>query len=109
MTMRLPGQSEGSMVKGLAKLRNRLRHDRKVKHVDASPCTVVKGGYSPMTERILPAVTRPVYCYLPSTWTALTGFTKSVLPLDFNIHFCEVNILLSSLFKELYSRYHSVS
>jgi hypothetical protein len=27
------------MVKGLAKLRNRLRHDRVVKYVDASPFT----------------------------------------------------------------------
>jgi len=28
MTMRLPGQSGDIMVKGLARLRNRLRHDR---------------------------------------------------------------------------------
>jgi hypothetical protein len=37
------------MVKGLAKLRNRLHHGRTAKYVDASPFSSVKGGYSPMT------------------------------------------------------------
>jgi hypothetical protein len=40
------------MVKGLAKPRSSLRHDRKVKCVDASPFEV-KGGYSPMTVAML--------------------------------------------------------
>ncbi len=41
------------MVKGLAKLGNRLRHGRKAKYVDASPFGMAKGGYSPMTGRIV--------------------------------------------------------
>ena len=36
------------MVKGLARHGHRLRHDRMVKHVDAS-LFVKKSGYSPMT------------------------------------------------------------
>ena len=36
------------MVKGLAKLGNRLRHDRRVKCVDAGP-SELQGDYSPMT------------------------------------------------------------
>jgi hypothetical protein len=39
MTTHLPGQCGGCAVKGLAKLRNRSRHDPQVKHVDASPFT----------------------------------------------------------------------
>lgn len=38
------------MVKGLAKHRNRLRHDLRVKCVDAS-LFMTKSGYSPMTLR----------------------------------------------------------
>lgn len=53
MTILLPGQSEGSMVKGLAKLRNRLRHGRTAKCVDASTSRSVKVGYSPMTGQII--------------------------------------------------------
>jgi hypothetical protein len=37
MTMQLPGHSRGNMVKGLAKLKNRLRHGHTAKCVDASP------------------------------------------------------------------------
>jgi hypothetical protein len=40
------------VVKGLAKLANRLRHDQMVKCVDVSLFTV-KSGYSPMTRKIL--------------------------------------------------------
>jgi len=42
----------GVVVKGLAKLANRLRHDQMVKCVDVSLFTV-KSGYSPMTRKIL--------------------------------------------------------
>ena len=37
------------MVKGLARFADCLRHDRKVKHVDASHGAEASGGYSPMT------------------------------------------------------------
>jgi hypothetical protein len=37
MTIRPSGQKEGDMVKGLAKLVNRLRHGLWAKCVDASP------------------------------------------------------------------------
>ncbi len=40
------------MVKGLAKLGNRLRHDLMVKYVDVS-LFEAKRGYSPMTPAIL--------------------------------------------------------
>lgn len=46
------------MVKGLAKLGNRLRHDRQVKCVDASP-SGVQGDYSPMTKRFYRSVQQP--------------------------------------------------
>jgi hypothetical protein len=42
------------MVKGLARFRNRLRHDRMAKHVDAG--TSQEGGYSPMTARFYPRI-----------------------------------------------------
>ena len=41
------------MVKGLAKLWNRLRHGRKAKYVDAGTFIAMKAGYSPMTGGIL--------------------------------------------------------
>ena len=47
MTTRLPGQSGGDMVKGLAKPRNRLRHDREVKRVDASSLAEGEGQLLP--------------------------------------------------------------
>jgi hypothetical protein len=53
MTMPLPGHCRGSMVKGLARFANRLRHGRMAKHVDAG--TSQEGGYSPMTGEILRA------------------------------------------------------
>ncbi len=53
MTMPLRGHCRGSMVKGLARFANRLRHGRMAKHVDAG--TSQEGGYSPMTGEILRA------------------------------------------------------
>ena len=54
MTTLLSGRSRDSVVKGLAMLRSRLRHDRRVKCVDASPGDqATPGGYSPMTQRII--------------------------------------------------------
>jgi hypothetical protein len=49
-TTHSPAKSD-AVVKGLAKHGNRLRHDQTVKYVDANPYK--KGGYSPMTERIV--------------------------------------------------------
>jgi hypothetical protein len=62
------------MVKGLAKLerfaenapRNRLRHGRTAKYVDASPFVSVKGGYSPVTGEIILARLRCVHHYMPA-------------------------------------------
>ena len=53
MTTPLPGRCGSSMVKGLARFANRLRHGRMAKHVDAG--TSQEGGYSPMTGEILRA------------------------------------------------------
>ena len=44
MTTLLPGRSRDSVVKGLAMLGSRLRHDRKVKCVDAGPGSSVRSG-----------------------------------------------------------------
>ena len=44
MTTLLPGRSRDSVVKGLAMLGSRLRHDRKVKCVDAGPGSSVRAG-----------------------------------------------------------------
>ena len=66
MTTLLSGRSRDSVVKGLAMLRSRLRHDRRVKCVDASPGDqAVPGGYSPMTQRIVGDVAAVVH--RPST------------------------------------------
>jgi len=48
MTTPLPGQSRDSVVKGLAMLGSHLRHDRRVKYIDAGP------GSSGRTGRLLP-------------------------------------------------------
>jgi hypothetical protein len=40
------------MLKGLAKLRNRLRHGRRPSVLTQAP-SVLKGGYSPMKRRIV--------------------------------------------------------
>ena len=79
MTTLLSGRSRDSVVKGLAMLRSRLRHDRQVKCVDASPGDqATPGGYSPMTHRILGDVAAFVHRPLtPGCWGRSRGCCAS--------------------------------
>jgi hypothetical protein len=53
MTTRLPGQTGGFVVKGLAKSETACTMIMMIKYVDASTFDESKAGYSPMNERIL--------------------------------------------------------
>jgi hypothetical protein len=53
MTTRLPGQTGGYVVKGLAKSETACTMISEIKYVDASTFVDSKAGYSPVTGRIL--------------------------------------------------------
>ncbi|MDB5773668.1 MAG: hypothetical protein JWM42_4042 [Burkholderia sp.] len=59
------------MVKGLAKLGNRLHHDRTVKYVDASPCSCA-GRLLPNDGRIIRLRPAAVYQLLDATYSRRT-------------------------------------
>jgi hypothetical protein len=79
----------GTWSKVLPSSINRLRHGRTAKHVDASPFCA-KGGYSPMTGRIVLHKRVRANRFLPPgnqslAMRALTGagYRRSAFPVDF--------------------------